>query len=594
MCSKGGIRLHKFVSNSKEVITVIPLDDRAKDIQDLNLRHDRLPVERALGVFWCVESDTFQFRITLKDQPATKRGVLSTINSVYDPLGFLAPLLLPGKLILQELCRQGDWDDPIPENIRARWDKWKRDILLLDSRRLDIQRCYQPKDFGVIKTIELHHFSDASTKGYGQCSYLRLVDDQHRVHCSLVMGKARVAPRKMTTIPRLELTAALVSVRVANMVKAELKYQQEIADIFWTDSKVVLGYISNETRRFHVFVANRVQQIRDKTEPSQWRYVKSNENPADEASRGVTATELMSKSKWLTGPDSLWRREIPLENNAEYDLSPEDPEVRRTIPLVTNVKRSPPYFQLERLEHLSDWTKAKRAVANCLKLKTLLQNKVKNGKDIEVPPLSTTSVHAAELEIIKAVQAEAFPQELKVLSSMKVNEEVPERGRARKRNHAMKVTSSLYRLDPFLDENGIMRVGGRLRRAEFSTAFKHPVILPRRHHVTELVIRYFHARSQHQGRGLTTNAIRANGYWILGCSAAVSNLISKCVRCKRLRSKTLDQKMSDLPSDRVQPAPPFTYCAIDFLGHFTSEKVEVIERNTASYSPACHLVLYTP
>ena len=145
MCSKGGITLHKFLSNSKEVMATIPQESRAKAVQDLNLLHDKLPVERALGIFWCVESDTFQFRITLKDLSATKRGVLSTINSIYDPLGFLAPLLLPGKLILQELCRQGDWDDPIPEAIKARWDKWRRDILCLDSKKLDIRRAFQTK-----------------------------------------------------------------------------------------------------------------------------------------------------------------------------------------------------------------------------------------------------------------------------------------------------------------------------------------------------------------------------------------------------------------------------------------------------------------
>ena len=94
MCSKGGLHLHKFISNFKSVIEHIPQEDRAKGIKDLDLRQDKLPVERALGIQWCVESDTFQFRKVLRDRPLTRRGILSTINSVYDPLGFLAPVLL--------------------------------------------------------------------------------------------------------------------------------------------------------------------------------------------------------------------------------------------------------------------------------------------------------------------------------------------------------------------------------------------------------------------------------------------------------------------------------------------------------------------
>ena len=129
---------------------------------------------------------------------------------------------------------------------------------------MKIRRCYKPNDFGKLKTIEVHHFSDASVDGYGQCSYLRLVDDKNRVHCSFLLGKARVTPLKPVTIPRLELTAALVSVKVSQTLQEELEYD-EMNEFFWTDSKVVLGYINNDARRFHTFVANRVQQIRDHT-----------------------------------------------------------------------------------------------------------------------------------------------------------------------------------------------------------------------------------------------------------------------------------------------------------------------------------------
>ena len=132
-------------------------------------------------------------RITLHDTPLTRRGILSTISSIYDPLGFVAPVLLMGKQLLQELCRDRvDWDDPVPDHIRTRWEQWRNELLLLNDFK--VQRCFKPNDFGELKSIQLHHFSDASTSGYGQCSYIRLLNVQEQVHCELVMAKSRVSP----------------------------------------------------------------------------------------------------------------------------------------------------------------------------------------------------------------------------------------------------------------------------------------------------------------------------------------------------------------------------------------------------------------
>ena len=276
-----GIRLHKFISNSREVLESVPLSERAIDVKNLDMNFDDLPVERVLGIQWCVENDRFQFQMNLSDQPLTRRGILTTVASVYDPLGFLAPFVLVGKKILQEICRKGiSWDDPLPEELLPRWERWKADLKNL--AKLSIPRCYKPLDFGPIKKCELHHFSDASTEGYGQCSYLRLISERNQVHCSLVISKARVAPTKVT-IPRLELNPAVVSVNMSNLLQEELQYEN-LDEYFWTDSKVVLGYLNNEARRFHVFVANRVQRIKHSTRTDQWNYVESEKNPADHAS----------------------------------------------------------------------------------------------------------------------------------------------------------------------------------------------------------------------------------------------------------------------------------------------------------------------
>ena len=129
LCRSGGFHLHKFTSNEREVIESIPEEDQAKNIKNLDLNTDALPPERVLGVEWCMESDTFQFQISLKDRPMTRRGILSSVSSIYDPLGFAAPFLLRGKRILQLLCKEAiDWDDPIPETMQAQWQRWVREL----------------------------------------------------------------------------------------------------------------------------------------------------------------------------------------------------------------------------------------------------------------------------------------------------------------------------------------------------------------------------------------------------------------------------------------------------------------------------------
>lgn len=360
MCAKGGFNLTKFVSNSRRVMMSIPPEDRAKEIKGLDLGQDKLQIERALGVQWCIESDAFKFRIELKDKPCTRRGILSTICSVYDPLGFIAPVIMVGKQILQDICHERSWDEPVEGEVRARWEKWRSQLPLLEQ--LNVPRSFKPSNFGKIVSVQLHNMSDASRTGYGQCSYLRLVDENNKVHCSFVMGKARVTPRKVISIPRLELAAATISVRVADVLKEELEYEG-VQEFYWTDSKVVLGFINNESRRFHVYVANRVQLIQDHTSSTQWRHVDFASNPADEGSRGLSAKDFLHKSQWIKGPDFLWHAEEhwPQQGSYEDDVDPDSPDDRKVITNATMVEEKK--GMLSRLEIFSNWQRLKAAIA---------------------------------------------------------------------------------------------------------------------------------------------------------------------------------------------------------------------------------------
>ena len=155
----------------------------------------------------------------------------------------------------------------------------------------------------------MHHFSDASERGYGQASYLKLVDDHGKIHCTLLTGKSQVAPIRYVCIPTLELTAVTASVKVSKMVHKKLNAEliQSMEKFYWTGSQVVLGYLKNGIKQFKVFVANCVQLVRNHSNIDQWNYVNTTENPADFASRGLDVNQKNKMEKWFQGPAFLWQ-----------------------------------------------------------------------------------------------------------------------------------------------------------------------------------------------------------------------------------------------------------------------------------------------
>ncbi|XP_068697187.1 uncharacterized protein [Montipora foliosa] len=290
------------VVDLKVAINSIPDKHRADNVKSLTPGQDKLPIVRALGVIWCIESDNFNFRIDLKDKACTHRGILSTSSSIYDPLGFIAPVILVGNKISQDICQSNSWDEPVNDATKNTWEKWQNELCLLES--LKVPRSFKPTEFGRIVSAQFHCMSNASTCGYGQCSYLRLEDKSRKVHVSSVMGRARITRKKIVSIPRLELAAAMISVNIGDKLKYELEYE-DIKDYYRTDSKVVLGFISNESCRFHTYIANRVQLIHEHTIPSQSHYVETAFNTADKGSRGMSPKDFMEKSEWIGGPDFL-------------------------------------------------------------------------------------------------------------------------------------------------------------------------------------------------------------------------------------------------------------------------------------------------
>ena len=368
----------QVLSNDLTVLNAIPQEERCKELQEEMLEDELLSIERALGVLWCSQTDNFKFTVTLNEKLPTRRGILSMISSVYDPLGFLSPFILRAKRILQDLCKEDlGWDGKIPVEQQERWQQWCKELPELQN--FTAERCLKPVEFQNPLQQYIHIFSVASSYAYGAVAYFRLANSEGNFHTSFLLGKARLAPLKAVTIPKLELTAATVSVQLALKLCREMNVPPEKV-IYHTDSTTVLHFINNDKKRFPVFVANRIRTIRDFSEPHQWRYVDTSENPADDASRGLSSSELVNRSCCLSGPEFLQKSEIEWPQQpvhfTDEALNANLTSTEETIP-----DSEKPFDKL--IQHFSDWRKLKYAFAVYQRVLQILRNRQKTTNRVE-------------------------------------------------------------------------------------------------------------------------------------------------------------------------------------------------------------------
>ena len=371
----------------------------------------------------------FGFTIAIKDKPVTRRGILSLVSSVYDPLGFAAPFILIAKEILQNLCRMNlCWEDPIPEDHLRRWETWLKELRKLENLKLN--HCFRPSGFSDVVKTELHHFSDASQQGYSAVSYLRTTDSKGNNHCAFVMGKSRLAPLKSVTIPRMELTAAVLATKLDRTIRKEVDLPIQ-ESVFWTDSTCVLRYIENKDKRFHTFVANRISSIHDASSPSQWNHVDTGSNPADDASRGLQVDALLESKRWLDGPEFLWQSKEfwPKRPATMGEIEENNPEVKKKKSFVVTASQATSNMN-EIFVRFSSWYRLKKFVAWTLRYRANLLMKTQKRREGDEPrpneggilPITVEEMNAAELEIVKFVQRESFTEETAALQSGTPNE----------------------------------------------------------------------------------------------------------------------------------------------------------------------------
>lgn len=562
----GGFQICNWISNSERVMSTIPENLRAKSHKNLD-SFCKKSLERILGLWWNPETDNFTFSMNCyKVNPEiikctkipTKREALKLTMSVFDPLGFLSPLVVRFKIFLQQIWRIGiGWDDTITQEMNTTWIQLVSELKKIED--ITIPRCYGPH-ISDSNIVELHGFCDSSEKAFSAVVYLR-IGHGNGFTVAFVSAKTRVAPLKPVTVPRLELQAALMLSRLMTAIRKYLEVKIT-ASFQWTDSKTVLRYIRSQNKRYKTFVAHRVREITELTEISSWRWVPGEINVADESTRDISN----DKNRWLLGPifleypEEIWPKES--EDNMNEGDSIEELEVKKenilliqthSTDYLPDVGRFSKYLKLIRS---TAWMR--RFIGNC------------RHEERTSILLETDEIVAAEECWVKHVQGVSFPEEI---ARLKKGGSVPK-------------TSRLYTLNPIIDDKGILRIKGRLVRSDDLCYFqKFPMILDPKHRFTRLIIEDYHARFHHQGHEIVINELRQH-FWILRLRSAVKKCKNDCFYCKKERAKPEIPEMGQLPHCRLKSfVRPFTITGMDYFGPLT---VTVGRRHEKRY-----IVLFT-
>lgn len=531
LLKSGGFELQKWNTNDAHLLRVM----HGVDNHDKQLNLDA--TVKTLGIAWNNMRDEFQYSINLPEQPVvTKRTIASDISKLFDPMGWLAPTIILGKVFLQKLWLSGvTWDQEVPRTLKEDWLKYRSELPGLSEIKIErwLNTTKNTK-------LELHGFSDASIMAYAAVVYSRVISPTGDVHVQLISGKTKVAPIKTVSVPRLELCGAVLLAKLLNEVAEYLKVPKE--NIYaYTDSQVVLAWLQGHPSKWKTFIANRTSEILTTLPAHHWSHVASKENPSDLASRGVSGSMLKNEILWWKGPK--WLLEGENNHKVPTDL-PEDLQLEErivhfidTTETNTNSEKD---FTKELFERFSTLEKLLRVITWCKRF----------GKKERYPTYLTASELSLSLTVcVLLCQREEFADDVHCLRA----------------NKPLKKRSKLRSLNPFLDEMAVLRVGGRLRHANIPEDAKHQIILPQNHIFSKLIIAQAHMKTLHGGPTLMLNYIRQK-FWILGCKNMINKEVHRCVVCVRYRAATRTQLMADLPQQRVTPTRPFLHAGVDFAG----------------------------
>ena len=547
----GGWSLIKFASNSADVLNKIPEDAQLPNMI-LTLDTSEFGEASSLGLKWDTLNDVFFCKMSPRllqfDEVITKRSILSKVSQIYDLFGFLAAFTIRAKILIQKLWKKNvAWNEELHCDIARDYNLWVSELP--DIENVKIPRC--PYDrLASVCDIELHDFCDASTTAYAAVVFLKFVGADGQVQVSYVMAKTRVAPIKQTSIPRLELMAAHSLAKLASYVLNAIKTVKIIDNVYlWSDSKIVLAWISKPSHYWKLFVKNRVQEIHDIFPAEVWMHCPGLQNPADLHSRGMKLNELLSCDvywhgpEWLKQPKSHW----PSNCNVELDFDSADC-LKETAKVKTLIAVDKNCLGGDIFERYSDYAKLVRVVARILRWRYFKNKRCSDTCQPEF--IGPNEFHRAENFLFSLIQRNSFAADYSSLL---------ESGKPTK--------DCIFKdIDPRFDSDKKLIVGGdRLSFSNLPDITKHPIILPNKNLLVEKLILYVHMKNHHAAQD-TTIAILRERFHILRVREEVRRICKKCIICKHAATQPLHQKMGVLPETRVTPAPAFSDIGLDFTG----------------------------
>ncbi|XP_062703593.1 uncharacterized protein LOC134286045 [Aedes albopictus] len=554
----GGFEIRNWVSNSSQVLEALQGDNVTEKNLDLS---SELATEKVLGMWWCTSTDTFTFKICrnrydeglLSGQRCpTKREILRVLMTIFDPLGLVAHFLMFLKILLQEVWRSGvQWDEPIQDVAFEKWKQWLQ--ILPQVEQTSIPRCFRiHTSLDGSYDMQLHVFVDASENGFAAGAYLRFHKNDV-VECTLVAAKTRVAPLKFKSIPKLELQAAVIGTRLAKMISESLTIPIS-SRIFWSDSRDVIYWINSDHRRYSQFVAFRVSEILETTEINDWRWVPTKHNVADDATKWVGWPDLSPDSRWFKGPDFLWRASSDWPR-APFNVSSTITELRPN--LLAHFKVPEPIINVG---DFSSWKRLLRVTTFVFRFPANCRRKLQKLPTV-TSPLATVELVEAEAYLQRLAQIDSFREEIAILRKAQESQN--------EQTTPLPPKSVLYQLSPFLDARGVLRMRGRTRMCQYTTEdSKHPVVLPRDHHITTLIIAYYHEKYHHCNHETVINELRQK-YCISRLRVCYGKIRRRCQRCKNESAIPRPPIMAELPPARLAAfTRPFTHVGIDYFGPF--------------------------
>ncbi|XP_075163141.1 uncharacterized protein LOC142235769 [Haematobia irritans] len=529
--NSAGFPLRKFASNDSQLLQGLSPEDLYES--DF-LRFQETSSAKALGLKWNAYTDTFSYSFNpISDcESITKRKILSAIASLFDPAGWITPIIIRAKIMMQQLWLEGiGWDDDIGQESLQKWRSLVSDLSQINEITINRWIQYFPTD-----NVEIHGFSDASKAAYCACVYVRSQTSKHVTFSNLLVAKSKVAPLQTVCLPRLELNGALLLAKLVNFVIS--KFDFKVSETFlWTDSSIVLGWLSKPPWNWETYVANRTSQIHSLVPNAKWRHVPTRDNPADIGTRGSNPQELKTNSLWWTGPSWI------TNPSSTWPLAP--PQSQKQVQSF-NVNVELPDI----LDRFSSYPRALRVLAYIYRFYSNCCAK-------------TNKVHTASAELTHS-EIKSIKTRLIILAQKRFFQ--TEYGELKKSN-PISNKSSLSTLNPFLDSHGIMRVNGRLADSSLSYNERYPIILPGNSRLCHLYLSHLHLFLAH-GECILMCRMLQTEFYLARAKTRVKSIIRKCKTCVIFKHKPCSQIMAPLPPERCTITPPCHFTGIDFAGPF--------------------------